>query len=107
MPSPFCAATRIPSELGGGLARFSRNIGELTVNIQGCAPAYPSRIAVRRERTMSEAKHQHKKPSSLGNLVVGISCLDVVRALVERDGADTVAKALVAVIAEKRNRQPE
>jgi hypothetical protein len=55
---------------------------------------------------MSEAKHQHKKPSLLGNLVVGISCVDVVRALVERDGAETVTKALAAVIAEKQNLKP-
>ena len=55
---------------------------------------------------MSESKHQHKKPSLLGNLVVGISCVDAVRALVERDGVETVTKALAVVTAEKQNPKP-
>ncbi|HXA78037.1 MAG TPA: hypothetical protein VNV41_12975 [Candidatus Acidoferrales bacterium] len=52
---------------------------------------------------MSESNHPHKKPSLLGNLVAGISCVDVFRSLVERDGAETVTKALVVVIAERQN----
>jgi hypothetical protein len=55
---------------------------------------------------MSESRLPHKKPSLLGNLVVGINCLGVVRALVERDGADTVTKALANDIAEKQRLKP-
>lgn len=55
---------------------------------------------------MNESNYSHKKPSLLGNPAVGVSFVDVVRALVERDGAEDATKALAFVIAEKQNFKP-